>query len=131
MSKSPKRPDVLAAAKRALPKSSTTTREAIADMLAGYHLMEKYPVPVAAQAGTKVIKAWLEDGTIPLKRANDEAVTATYVVGDGPDRERVGMNLTKVTRELRGSGFPTCYAASPTLDDGQRVVVPYHGPAAA
>ena len=130
MSKSPKRSDVLAAAKRALPSSSSTTRDAIADMLAGYHLMEKHPVPVAAQAGTATIKRWLEDGTLPIKRANSETITATYVVGDGPDRERVGMNLTKTTRMLRQTGFPTCYAASPTMEDGRRVVVPYHGPVA-
>ena len=126
--RSPKREDILRAVGNALPNASRATALAIYEMLKGYGVAPV--ITVKAQAGTAVIAKMLKTGALKIHRANAETVTATYVVGDGPERERVGMNLTKVTRRLRETGFPTCYAASPTMDDGTRVVVPYHGPVA-
>jgi len=132
--KSPQKADIITAVMGdgvrpgALPSATLETALGIYDMLRGYSVAPI--IGATAQAGTAVIRTMLNDGTLPIKRANAETVTATYVVGDGPERERVGMNLTKTTRRLRVSGFPTCYVASPTIADGRRVVVPYHGPAA-
>ena len=126
--RSPKREDILSAVGDALPNASRATALAIYEMLKGYSVAPV--ITVKAQAGTAVIAKMLETGTLKIERTNSETVTATYVVGDGPERSKVGMNLTKVTRRLRETGFPTCYAASPTMDDGTRVVVPYHGPVA-